>query len=444
MQRLRYIKQLGCASYVFPSANHTRFEHSLGVYFITCKIIEKIQSEIKKNYRDQISDSEFKELKKAMKAAALLHDIGQTPFSHDLEPYLYDFFLEKIENDDLEDAAAHELLSKLIIQKSDRISEIFNEHSIDKELVGNFITGKQLENYEYIFAQKVINGDIDADKIDYLLRDAYFTGVPFGNIDYNRILDMFTIWDDGQALQLAGIKKGYNAFESLVISRFQMYTSVYNHHTNRVVSTMMLYAFTECLKDEEKKDPSWLLYNIDDSIVSRIGSRDGNKLREIAPKKLGIQILFRNLYKRFLKTNEEILIKNVKIKNLMNRHKPFLYNNQFKIINEIGEELSNKNIITRTESLNHNIPYILIDIQKEKYFKDLNFVLIDPKDPDMEEVPHLKYIGRFLRHIKTDKPIIPWISYAFIQNKVNNRINREIEMSVKNYFNDNLGHEFWE
>ncbi|MHA1757759.1 MAG: HD domain-containing protein, partial [Promethearchaeota archaeon] len=408
MQRLRYIKQLGCANYVFPSANHTRFEHSLGVYYITCRIIEQLENEIKKIDTNYEQNLDFKNLKKEIKAAAILHDIGQTPFSHDLEPFLEIIF--NIKKKKREEGAPHELLSKLIIQKSGLISEIFEENSIRKDYVGDFITGEQIQDFNYPFAQNIINGNIDADKIDYLLRDAYFTGVPLGKIDHNRIINMFTIWNDGQAFQLAGILKGYIAFESLVISRFQMYSSVYNHHTIRAVSSMLLHSFDESIKKEEKENPSWLLYNIDASIIQKIGSLKGNDLSEILKRKIGVNLLFRNVYKRFLETREEI-IKNQKVKNFLDREEPYLYKNRMSLNNELNLEIKNSNYFQNNNDF-ESLPFILIDIQKLKPFRDIDFALIDPKDPNTSEVLQLMYVGRFLRHIHSNIQMIPWSSYA--------------------------------
>ncbi|MHA1132059.1 MAG: HD domain-containing protein, partial [Candidatus Helarchaeota archaeon] len=113
MQRLRLIKQLGCANFVFPSANHNRFEHSIGVYFVTCRIIEQLEKEIVK-FKLEINGDTFDTLKNTMKAAAILHDIGQPPFSHVLEPFLEIAFIKRIEEGKIEPAAPHELLSKII------------------------------------------------------------------------------------------------------------------------------------------------------------------------------------------------------------------------------------------------------------------------------------------------------------------------------------------
>ena len=443
IQRLRYIKQLGCANYVYPSANHNRFEHSLGVYFITCNIIEQLKKELIRQGINLEKDLDFKTLGNAMKAAAILHDIGQPPFSHDLEPFLETAFIQKMESGEIEKAAPHELLSKLIIEKSDFISNICEEFSIDKSLVGNFITGNEMKDSRYLFAQKVINGDIDADKIDYLLRDAHFTGVPFGRIDYDRILNMFTVWDDGQAFQLAGIKKGYMAFESLVISRFQMFIAVYNHHTSRVASAMLLYRFNELQKIGIEITPDQLLSQVDASILSKIANLEGQEPNQGAENNIGFNLMCRNLFKRFLLTDEEIIIKNQKVKNFMARFKPYYFTNQMKINDEINSIIKEKKDISNSKDFYHNLPYILIDIPKEKLFSDLNFVLIDPADPNIEEVQQLRYIGRFLRHLSPLSPIIPWISYGFIQNRNNGDLNTKIKDLVLKYFKDKFDVKFW-
>lgn len=442
MQRLRFISQLGCANFVFPSANHNRFEHSIGVYFITCKIIEQLEKEMKKIDLD-IHNDDLEILKNTMKAAAILHDIGQLPFSHVLEPFLEIAFIERIQEKKIESAAPHELLSKLIIEKSQHINDILEENSVNTEWIGNFITGKPMEDNKFLFAQKVINGDIDADKIDYLLRDAYFTGVPFGKIDHDRILNMFTIWDDGQAFQLAGILKGYMAFESLVISRLQMFTSVYNHHTSRVASSMLQYSLNEQLKENSRKNPSWLLYHVDSSIIGLIAKLRGFKSMKWAENKLGFNLLYRKFYKRFLMTKEEIIIRNVNVEKFMERNKPYLNENRIKMNEEVNSIIQENRDISNSDIFNQNLPYILIDIPKRKLFSDMEFALVDPSDPEFRDVQHLKYVGRFLQHLPRDLPVIPWISYCFIQNKKDENLNAKIKEIVINFFKEKYNLRFW-
>jgi len=441
MQRLRLIKQLGCANFVFPSANHNRFEHSIGVYFVTCRIIEQLEKEIVK-FKLEINGDTFDTLKNTMKAAAILHDIGQPPFSHVLEPFLEIAFIKRIEEGKIEPAAPHELLSKIIIEKSQYINDILDEYSVDKKWIGNFITGKPMDN-KWLFAQKVINGDIDADKIDYLLRDAYFTGVPFGKIDHHRILNMFTIWDDQQAFQLAGILKGYMAFESLVISRLQMFASVYNHHTSRVASSMLRYSLSEEIGEDMRNNPSWLLYHVDASIIGRVAKLRGFRSMNRAKNKLGFNLFCRKLYKRFLKTEEEIIIKSTNVRNFMNRNKPYLNENSIRMNNEINRKIQEIQEISKSDNFSLDLPYVIIDIPKPKLFSDMDFPLRDPSDPNSLDVQQLKYVGRFLKYIPSHLPVIPWISYCFIQNKKDKNLNDKIKSQIINYFKERFNLRFW-
>lgn len=192
-QRLRRIKQVSLTTMVYPSANHTRFAHSIGAMHLMRHAIHLLR---RKEY--EISDSELE----AASLAILLHDSGHGPFSHALE--------NKIMH-----GTSHEELSLLLMQ-------YFNE-----QLGGRFdeaiavFTGKHPKK----FLTKLISSQLDVDRIDYLKRDSFFTGVAEGSINAERLLDMMAIVDDDLAIE----SKGVYSVESFIVSRRIMYWQVYMH-----------------------------------------------------------------------------------------------------------------------------------------------------------------------------------------------------------------------
>lgn len=203
-QRLRRIKQLGTAQYTFHGAEHSRFQHSLGVYELTRKICDRFV----RNYPEEWDDSE----RLVTLSAALLHDIGHGPFSHTFE---------KIFKTD------HEQFSiDIILDKKTEVNQILKRVSPDfPTQVASVIKGR----YPNPQVVQLISSQIDADRMDYLQRDAYFTGVTYGMFDLSRILRVIRPYKDGIAFQYQGM----HAVEDYIVSRYQMYMQVYFHPVSR-------------------------------------------------------------------------------------------------------------------------------------------------------------------------------------------------------------------
>ncbi len=195
MQRLRRVSQLGFSSLVYPGANHSRFEHSLGTYFLTKQVAQNLGLE------DQ-----------ALPVAGLLHDVGHLPFSHTTEAFFRD-----ATGKDHEDLIKEKLRGKAI---GDSLSD------------AGFTRSEIIRTYRGPVG-KVITGDLGTDRIDYLLRDAHYTGVMF-SAEFERILDTLAF---GRELYLQ--EKGLRAAESMLLARFWMYPSVYGHHTTRIAAHML-------------------------------------------------------------------------------------------------------------------------------------------------------------------------------------------------------------
>jgi uncharacterized protein len=193
-QRLRRIKQLGLSFLVFPGANHSRFEHALGASHLMRQAISALRLK-----GHEITDAEAE----AVTAAILLHDIGHAPFSHVLENTLV-----KI---------SHEEISLLLMNR-------LNEHFGGKlNLAIQIFTNK----YKKRFLHQLVSSQLDMDRLDYLNRDSFFTGVAEGTVGVERIIKMFNIWND----QLVVDEKGIYSIEKFLISRRLMYWQVYLHKT---------------------------------------------------------------------------------------------------------------------------------------------------------------------------------------------------------------------
>lgn len=215
-QRLRRIKQLGTTSFTFHGGEHSRFSHSLGVYEITRRICDIFE----RNYSNQANpeDNWNDEERLVTLCAALLHDIGHGPYSHTFET---------IFRTNHEQFTVELITSPLteIFQILNRVEEGFPEK------VASVIT-KKYPNPQVV---QMISSQIDADRMDYLLRDAYFTGTEYGTFDLTRILRVIRPYKDG----LAFASNGMHAVEDYIVSRYQMYMQVYFHPVSRGMEVIL-------------------------------------------------------------------------------------------------------------------------------------------------------------------------------------------------------------
>jgi hypothetical protein len=205
-QRLRRIKQLGMTHLVYPSANHTRFEHSMGALHLAGRIAGRLG----------IDEHE----EGSVRIAALLHDVGHGPLSHTSEELLARYL-----------GQPHEDISREIIENSS-ISKVLEDagHS-PKE-----ISGILKEKSGYL--GKIISSEFDVDRMDYLVRDAHHTGVAYGIIDLDRLINTIQVHDD----TLVITERGLRAAEALLVARFLMIPTVYLHRTSRIADVMFLKA----------------------------------------------------------------------------------------------------------------------------------------------------------------------------------------------------------
>ncbi|SFR58968.1 MULTISPECIES: HD domain-containing protein [Halorubrum] len=235
VQRLRHVKQLGTVQLVYPSANHTRFEHSLGVYHLASRALDHLGIEGKRADR--------------IEAAAMLHDVGHGPFSHNLESLTH-----------RRTGKYHDDVDELLATGA--VGEVLRDHDLDPDRIAGVVAG------EGPYAG-LVSGELDVDRMDYLVRDAYHTGVPYGTIDTERFVRELTFverdavadgdgvgadrdaadddWTGRHGPELVLDEGNVQTAESLLLARALMNPVVYTHHVARISKAMLRRAASELL-----------------------------------------------------------------------------------------------------------------------------------------------------------------------------------------------------
>ena len=229
-QRLRYVRQLGLAHLVYPGATHTRFEHALGAYHLARRTLGVLDD---RHELDAIPPDE----RGVVIAAALLHDVGHHPFSHALEEI---------------GAQHHEVAARPLITQSQIADELRASIAPDApERVYALIRGQSASPL-----QGLISGSLDLDKIEYLKRDAFMCGVPYGEIDVDRLINALTVVHDAGRVTIGVLEKGLSALESLLFAKYQMYRNVYWHHAVRSATAMYKRLVDDAIRDGALDDSS--------------------------------------------------------------------------------------------------------------------------------------------------------------------------------------------
>lgn len=302
LQRLRRIKQLGFTYLVYPGANHSRFEHSIGTLHIASKIADNVG----------LDNNE----KRMVRLAALLHDLGHAPFSHVSEGVL---------------DSSHEFLTSRVINESE-ILNILSKNFEAQDII-------DITNGKGNLGQ-IISGELDADRMDYLIRDSHYTGVAYGMIDTGRLIHSVKLEDN-----LIIESKGVQAAESALIARYLMYPSVYQHHTTRIINSM----FRRCMKwlfEDGTVDPK-TIYKYDDSDIISVARAHKGKIKDIIHR-----LDNRDLLKRVF---------SIKLSDLEEPKDVFrIHESKIKRIeDEIAEDLGSA------------VDYTIIDIPEYPYFNEM-------------------------------------------------------------------------
>jgi hypothetical protein len=272
-QRLRYVRQLGHAFLVYPGATHTRFEHALGTHHLARRALTLLTE------RD-LPDAVTHEHRRLVQLAALLHDIGHYPFSHALEeaglPHHEDMAGQHMAHPELKAALG-----------STRINDVTHELvQLIKGTSENPLAG-------------LISGSIDLDKIEYLTRDARMCGVPYGDVDVDRLLHALTVVELPTGTLAVGIReKGISALESLLFARYQMYRNVYWHHGVRCATSMFKRVVRTAIKCR-RLSADWIAQATDETLMAKLRGQPDTHLAERLQK--------RSLYKRVMEVPSRLL-----------------------------------------------------------------------------------------------------------------------------------------
>ncbi len=293
VQRLASVRQLGLAYLVWPGANHTRLEHVVGVAYTARRIAEQVQADAGET--------------RLVEAAGLLHDVGHWPFSHTLESLIHERF--GVDHQDISRALILEE-GKFKWGRGRSLRAIIEDAGLDPVDVADLVAtppgpGSLASLHDFAggrrpartkgrgkrprFLHQIVSGMCDADQMDYLRRDAHYTGVALGMIDIHRLIHTAAVADD----ELVFDRSGLHAVEGMVVARDLMYSSVYFHRTARIAETMLERAVTE-FTDEEL----FPVAQMTDGELMGAMHKKGGLARQIADR-----LKYRELYKRALQVN---------------------------------------------------------------------------------------------------------------------------------------------
>ena len=254
-QRLRRIRQLALTNLVYPGAEHSRFAHSIGVMEFATKVFDNLLSKHRDDLgwdRDRIERN-----RQILRLAALLHDTGHPPFSHASE--------------DMVPGGNHEDLSRQIML-GDQVGSILDEfkasHGITRTDVAEFFSAENIEE-DTAFLREIFSGEMDADKLDYLLRDSRYTGVHYGKFDHERLVRGLCLTGDKKEKfgnSIMAVESGaLHALEALVLARYFMFTQVYFHRVRRAFDHHLLNFLEKYVKKYPAKLEDYLA--MDDEVI---------------------------------------------------------------------------------------------------------------------------------------------------------------------------------
>lgn len=258
-QRLRYIRSLGLCNLVFPGANHTRFEHSLGAMHLAHQFSEALE----------IEDKEL------LMMSAMLHDIGHPPLSHSNE----DIFRSITGLDHLE--AGLQIISGSGGFQESTIPSILESIGLNPADVIAVLKGSK-ENFRIL--SRIVSGPIDVDELDYMRRDSLYCGVQIGNVDHRRIINVALKHDNDIMIE----EKGLGTMESILIARILMYGTVYFHKTSRIAQAMTGYVI------RDNTDLFSSPFTMDDTDLIHI-------LKTLKDNRIAASIIRRELFKPVLR-----------------------------------------------------------------------------------------------------------------------------------------------
>jgi HD superfamily phosphohydrolase len=275
-QRLRWIKQLSFANYIFPGAEHNRFAHTVGVMHSMDQMLRALGIAVSDaELYNPKATSQAAMLHKSLRIAALLHDIGTFPFSHTVE---YGYIRHG--NDDRRQPKRskalsnnHEHLGAFIIKNTryeGGITQILEDYGFDVGMISKIIKGES----PYMIANQLMHSDLDADRMDYLLRDSYYTGIKYGQFDRDYILANLETFDIGKGQVGFGVRENaMRAVEDFLIARFNWYSQVVknsgsakfdvisSHIAEKFLEEDVIHQFHDLLSMIEERDERFFWFN---------------------------------------------------------------------------------------------------------------------------------------------------------------------------------------
>lgn len=267
-QRLRRIKQLGFTSLIYPGANHSRFEHCIGTMYLASLLGKELN----------LTDDEIQ----LVRLSGMLHDIGHGPFSHVSESVM---------------DVKHEELTEFVIKNTSISTKLSENYNLDK--IVDIINGKGKLG-------PIISGELDVDRMDYLIRDSHYTGVAYGVIDVDRIITNLKL-EKYLVLDI----KGVQAAESMLVARYFMYPSVYQHHTTRIINAMFRRALSKFIETNNINPRKLSIYD-DNEMIWRCKNSENEFTKDII-QRLENRQLFKRIktikLNRFQKPNDIFKIK---------------------------------------------------------------------------------------------------------------------------------------
>ncbi len=260
-QRLRRIRQLAWTDQVYPGAMHTRFEHSLGVLHVASLIFDGIAARSKDLLQSKLAydATGLKRERTLVRLTSLLHDVGHAPFSHaaeELFPAINPVDEQRLKTGEFKEDKVnrfkHESYSAAIIRTE--LRDVIENHPLNKNYelkaddVANLLEGT-VQAGRALLWREIISGQLDADRMDYLIRDSLHVGVDYGKFDWRRLVNSVVLvpWGEDRGLRLGVEEGGFHAAEGLLLARYFMFTQVYFHKTRVAYNIHLKNALAEML-----------------------------------------------------------------------------------------------------------------------------------------------------------------------------------------------------
>lgn len=277
-QRLRNIKQLATTYLVYHGAEHTRFGHSLGVMHLTSRVFDSIMQKSPQLFSDDLEENKKKIAwyRQILRLIGLTHDLGHAPFSHASE----ELFLDDKTHEDYTQAIICETEIAQHIRNIGRkfVEEYGEFYDITPELIWMIYEGKDITNEkfvmpDFIFLKDFMDGELDCDKMDYLLRDSHYCGVTYGKYDLSRFVSTLTVYKHDNYMKLAIERGGIQSLEEFVLARYFMFIQVYFHKTRRYLDKSLVSSLKVILPNQKYPDDIFEYLSWDDSrVISAISN----------------------------------------------------------------------------------------------------------------------------------------------------------------------------